>query len=120
MADGGLLRVSGGGNIYASAQEGMGWTPAHMYDLERPGNLWDHINRKLVATEVLAMPELREWVIEHDHPIYDVPEHLLLKLPVYNLEVEDFHTYYVGEYGVWVHNQNCGGLRFEQQPSLRE
>ena len=60
---------------------------------------------------------MREWAIEHDHPIYDVPEHLLLKLPVYNLEVEDFHTYYVGEYGVWVHNQNCGGLAFEQQAS---
>jgi hypothetical protein len=21
--------------------------------------------------------------------------------------VEDFHTYYVGENGVWVHNSNC-------------
>lgn len=27
--------------------------------------------------------------------------------PVYNLEVEEFHTYYVGEHGVWVHNTNC-------------
>ncbi len=26
---------------------------------------------------------------------------------VYNFEVEDFHTYYVGEQGVWVHNTNC-------------
>ncbi|MBL8473156.1 MAG: Hint domain-containing protein [Rhodocyclaceae bacterium] len=26
------------------------------------------------------------------------------KTRVYNLEVEDFHTYYVGEFGVWVHN----------------
>jgi hypothetical protein len=25
-------------------------------------------------------------------------------LPVYNLEVEDFHTYFVGVFGVWVHN----------------
>ena len=23
---------------------------------------------------------------------------------VYNFQVEDFHTYYVGENGVWVHN----------------
>jgi hypothetical protein len=28
---------------------------------------------------------------------------------VYNIEVEEFHTYYVGELGVWVHNTNCGG-----------
>ena len=33
------------------------------------------------------------------------PEHLY-KTTVYNIEVEDFHTYYVGEAGVWVHNKN--------------
>ena len=27
---------------------------------------------------------------------------------IYNFEVEEFHTYYVGELGVWVHNTNCG------------
>ncbi|MBP8191164.1 MAG: cadherin-like domain-containing protein [Aquabacterium sp.] len=27
--------------------------------------------------------------------------------PVYNFEVDEFHTYYVGEAGVWVHNTNC-------------
>jgi hypothetical protein len=27
--------------------------------------------------------------------------------PVYNFEVDEFHTYYVGEVGVWVHNTNC-------------
>jgi hypothetical protein len=26
---------------------------------------------------------------------------------VYNFEVEDFHTYFVGEDGVWVHNVDC-------------
>ena len=26
---------------------------------------------------------------------------------VYNFQVEDFHTYYVGDNGVWVHNSNC-------------
>lgn len=26
---------------------------------------------------------------------------------VFNFEVEDFHTYYVGQQGVWVHNTNC-------------
>ncbi len=33
------------------------------------------------------------------------PEHMYTTT-VYNLEVEDFHTYYVGEAGVWVHNKN--------------
>ncbi len=31
-----------------------------------------------------------------------------LKRRVYNIEVADTHTYYVGESGVWVHNANCG------------
>ena len=29
---------------------------------------------------------------------------------VYNFEVQDFHTYHIGEYGVWVHNADCCGL----------
>lgn len=30
---------------------------------------------------------------------------------VYNIEVEDFHTYYVGSAGIWVHNSNgCFGV----------
>jgi len=28
---------------------------------------------------------------------------------VYNFEVADYHTYFVGEAGIWVHNKNCGG-----------
>lgn len=30
---------------------------------------------------------------------------------VYNLEVEDYHTYFVDKLGVWVHNTNCGAER---------
>ena len=33
------------------------------------------------------------------------PEHLF-RTTVYNIEVEDFHTYYVGKAGIWVHNKN--------------
>ncbi|WP_319922974.1 polymorphic toxin-type HINT domain-containing protein [Moraxella catarrhalis] len=29
---------------------------------------------------------------------------------VYNFEVQDFHTYHIGEFGVWVHNDGCCGL----------
>jgi hypothetical protein len=32
---------------------------------------------------------------------------------VYNFEVEDFHTYYVGKLGAWVHNTNCYGTTVE-------
>lgn len=30
---------------------------------------------------------------------------------VYNIEVEDYHTYCVSMGGIWVHNQNCGAER---------
>ena len=40
-----------------------------------------------------------EWV---QHEILESP------IKVYNFEVEDFHTYFVGENGVFVHN-GCGG-----------
>ena len=127
LADSSRVRASGWLKIYATAQEGVGWTPQKMGDRQDIGAIFDYgsyrviegkiVSYQLIAQEVLANQELRDWALEHDHPFYEVPEHFLLKLPVYNLEVEDFHTYYVGEYGVWVHNQNCGGLTFEQQPS---
>lgn len=127
LADGSLVRANGWLKIYATDQEGVGWLPQKMGDRQDIGAIFDYgsyrviegkiVSYKPIAQEVLAGQELRDWALEHDHPFYEVPEHFLLKLPVYNLEVEDFHTYYVGEYGVWVHNQNCGGLTFEQQPS---
>ena len=36
-------------------------------------------------------------------------EKLAEPITVYNLEVEDFHTYFVGEYGVLVHNYEVAG-----------
>ncbi|MDE6016769.1 MAG: HINT domain-containing protein, partial [Acetatifactor sp.] len=38
-------------------------------------------------------------------------EHLDEPVKVYNFEVEDWHTYYVAELGVLVHNKGCGSTR---------
>ncbi|MPW54569.1 DUF637 domain-containing protein, partial [Moraxella catarrhalis] len=35
---------------------------------------------------------------------------------VYNFEVQDFHTYHIGEYGVWVHNADCCGVDVKTSP----
>lgn len=32
---------------------------------------------------------------------------------VYNIEVDNFHTYHVGRLGVWVHNADCCGVRVD-------
>jgi len=34
-----------------------------------------------------------------------------VKEMVYNIEVAEFHTYHVGELGVWVHNDGCAGTK---------
>lgn len=36
---------------------------------------------------------------------------------VYNFQVEDYHTYFVGDCAVWVHNKNCTP---ENKQSLKE
>ena len=40
-------------------------------------------------------------------------EKWLYRTKVYNFEVEDFHTYYVGNLGAWVHNTNCYAIMVE-------
>jgi len=38
---------------------------------------------------------------------------------VFNFEVDGFHTYYVGKLGVWVHNDDCGSVRFRSFSALK-
>ena len=38
-----------------------------------------------------------------------------LKLSI-NFEVQEFHTYHIGEYGVWVHNDGCCGVDVKTSP----
>ncbi|WP_374339574.1 polymorphic toxin-type HINT domain-containing protein, partial [Leeia sp.] len=48
-------------------------------------------------------------LINHAGEVMEVvSQHLTDRVEmVYNIEVEDFHTYHVGELGVWVHNADC-------------
>ena len=39
---------------------------------------------------------------------------------VYNFEVEDFHTYFVGQNNIWVHNAECGGSYKEVSEKNKE
>lgn len=39
-----------------------------------------------------------------DFCCYEQPSSAVSRVPVYNLEVEDFHTYFIGEQAIWVHN----------------
>lgn len=79
---------------------------------DSPGALWDYESHKLIAASVMPLEAVEETYRDLGDPEAIDPA-LFFTAPVYNLEVEDFHTYYVGEHGIWVHNQNCGGLNFE-------
>ena len=54
-------------------------------------------------------PECKNMVRDYFmHPEAFV-EYLDKPVKVYNFEVEDWHTYFVSEYNVFVHNAGCGG-----------
>ncbi len=114
LADGRNVKAHETTSIYICDQPGVGWMSNYNGDVEAYGALWDFVNHRLIATEVESLPVIGHHQVPYNDPQFGTfPEELYLHLPVYNLEVEDFHTYYVGEHGVWVHNTNCGGLTFE-------
>jgi len=39
---------------------------------------------------------------------------------VYNFQVEDFHTYFVGDCAVWVHNSECGISEIEYRKKSKD
>jgi hypothetical protein len=81
----------------------VGWLSAYNNDTEAFGALWDFINNRFVAADVVALDKVQHHQIPYNDPQFGTfPKELYLHLPVYNLEVEDFHTYYVGEHGIWV------------------
>ena len=74
-------------------------TPTHPFYVDKLG--WT-LARSLRAGDLLVLSNGElvtvEWV---QHEILESP------IKVYNFEVQDFHTYFVGENGVFVHN-GCG------------
>jgi hypothetical protein len=120
----GLYRNLARENILVCDQPGVGWLPSHMGATDYPGALWDFVNHKLVATDVFAINRIRdEDAIAYrqdssgELTLGEIQDQAVyLRLPVYNLEVENFHTYYVGKHGVWVHNANRCNCQFVQMP----
>jgi Pretoxin HINT domain len=104
MADGSRAEVSDQFPVYRTHQKNIGWVQ-QWGDIENSdGSLMDYANyAPLPATGTS---------IYLDQDIYNSDEPYL-RVDVYNLEVEDFHTYYVGgggSDGIWVHNTNCTGV----------
>ena len=98
--DGSFTEIADQYPVYRTEQDGVGWVQ-EMKDAETSyGTLFDYENYDLVPRPPKSVYLPRE-VYESDDPY--------LKVTVYNLEVEDYQTYYVGTDGIWVRNDNCFG-----------
>ncbi len=91
--------------VFRTPKPGIGWCSSYG-DIHSTGCNFDYINRKTLENQVPVDSE----ILYSDDPY--------LKLRVYNFEVEDFHTYYVGEIGVWVHNADCAVALFNTSEKL--
>ena len=119
LADGRVVEVLHSKRVYKADQELQAWVPIDS----------DHTVGLLVNFEngqVRPHVGLFDWYLREPFPstsdglvnnpndayIYDMPEEPVPESwymsKVYNLEVEDYHTYFVDKLGIWVHNTNCG------------
>jgi hypothetical protein len=84
--------------ICVTEVDGIGWPEERNEDL--PPTIDMRNDSVVVGTENVA----NDFIISSS----DRYHNRFIRQRVYNFEVEGFHTYYVGEEGVWVHNANCG------------
>lgn len=89
--------------IYRTAEAGIGWVIG-AWGVEANNGAGDLVDLR-DGSIVVATEDTFNWDFLDDQGNY-APFHAR----VFNLEVHDFHTYYVGTQGVWVHNTNCGDI----------
>jgi hypothetical protein len=92
LADGRKARVYAAGLIRRTQHENIGFAADDRVGI---GMVFDLENGIRMANERRAMNSDR---LELGEPYLT---------PVYHFEVDGFHTYYVGDAGVWVHNADC-------------
>lgn len=79
--------------VFHSRDPGVAFVPNHYHRWDEGGVYFNY----------LPAPDLSTWRGTYIDPqVYDRYE---IPMTVYNFEVQDNHTYYVGTIGVWVHNK---------------
>jgi hypothetical protein len=108
LADGAEGAVISVRPVFRTGDPGRGWVPAPVAGSGREywelgGLTIDFDKGETQPKDYLAglVPFPGDFLALHE-------ERCQLRVPVYNIEVEDHHTYYVGAKGVWVHNVDCG------------
>ena len=95
LIDGQQAITSARESIFQTSTSNVGWTSSVGNLTDVLGGEWDFENECVHRANVPA-----------EDGIQDLAYPPSLKIPVYNIEVEEFHTYFVGKEGVWVHNKN--------------
>ena len=90
-------RYAGNVPLFAAGPKDVAWAPSSSAALQSCGSHW-HIPTMSVLNSFVNAP----YQTEKGQPRIKQAD-VLFKTTVYNLAVEDFHTYYVGNMGVWVH-----------------
>jgi hypothetical protein len=101
--------------------EGLVELGAHIVDFRNGCNLWQY---PMWHREDAGVPYVG---LFNSYGLFDEDEMIKIyegndrhfETRVFNLEVEGFHTYCVGDLGVWVHNRNCYLLELLFPPQLR-
>jgi hypothetical protein len=95
LADGRTAIVLSCVPVYRTSELGVGWYQKNEFN--------DHVGFERSFGDGPAVG--RAGVLRDDDIHFSDDPHL--RLTVYNFEVEDNHTYYVGSAGVWVHNDDA-------------
>jgi len=101
VVDGNYSYSGGNVRLFKTEDPEVAWHPSHDSAEMRQGKGWRlHVpTAKHTEQDVFIG-------IESVRRSGRVKPEDLYRTTVYNIEVEDFHTYYVGEAGAWVHNKN--------------
>jgi hypothetical protein len=88
QGDGKFALISGVTPVYRTGKDGIGWHPSTK-SMDSRGTVFNYANNALASEEdEKQFVFLPQEVLNSGDPF--------LRVPVYNFEVEDFHTYYVG------------------------
>lgn len=110
LNNGDLAKITSTASIKKTPSPGLGWHQAKYH-----GEAWEGDGHYVYFDDEKVRADITFRAQSHynDDALNELGDYESYLATVYNIEVEDYHTYYVGEMGVWVHDANCGAREGE-------
>jgi hypothetical protein len=101
LNNGDVAKISGTGSIKKTPTPEIGWHQAKYgwEPLDGDGH-YVYFEGEIVRADITFRAQSHY----NDDALNELGDYESYLATVYNIEVEDYHTYFVGEMGVWVHN----------------